>query len=207
MLDCAQRGDAVINRREFLEAAAVSALPTIASATPRVGVQADVTLAALPTIVIDSRYAESRNLGSALAAQGASVLALPDGDVTQLWLQQLGPAWRQQPVPISGLSARPALFCLEQLALGRGLRVVFHAEHVVHAAGRTEHRLLRGAQTAGLSSRGLALTGPSWPTRIAEVLTQHARFAGRERHGLSAAALSPVLPPGATLLTSWIIAA
>jgi hypothetical protein len=161
----------------------------------------------LHTIVIDSRYAEARSVGTALAGQGPTVRALPDGDVTQLWLQHLGPAWRQQPVAIGGLTARPALFCLEQLAVGQGLRVVFHAEHIVHAEGRTEHRLLRGAATAGLSARGLALAGPLWPTRIAEVLTQHARFIGRERPGLSAAALSPVLPPGASLLTSWIIAA
>jgi hypothetical protein len=197
----------VINRREFLEAAAISALPAVASATQRVGPQAQAALPALHTIVIDSRYAETRSLGAALAAQGAMVRVLPDGDVTQLWLQHIAPAWHRQPVPVGGLTARPALFCLEQMALGRGLRVVFHAEHIVHAEGRTEHRLLRGAETAGLSARGLALAGPLWPTRIAEVLAQHARFAGRERYGQSDAALSPVLPPGATLLTSWIIAA
>jgi hypothetical protein len=197
----------VINRREFLEAAAISALPAMASATQRAGAQADAARPALHTIVTDARYAQSRNLGAVLDAQGARVRMLADGDVTQLWLQHIGPAWRQQPVAIGGLTARPALFCLEQLALGQGLRVVLHAEHFVYAEGRTEHHLLRGAATAGLSARGLALAGPLWPTRVGEILAQHARFTGRERQGLSAAALSPVLPPGAFLLTSWIIAA
>jgi hypothetical protein len=195
----------VINRREFLEAAAVAALPAIARAAPQVAAPA-ASVPALHSIVIDARHDEARSLGAALAAQGALVRALPDGDVTQLWLRDLGPAWRREPVPIGGLTGRPALFCLEQLALGHGLRVVFHGEHVVHAQGRTEHRLLRGGEAAGLSARSLVLAGPLWPTRIAAVLAHHSRFSGQEPHGLSAAALSPSLPSGATLLTSWIIA-
>jgi hypothetical protein len=186
----------------------MSALPAMASATQRMDrAQRHASTPALHTIVVDSRHAEARSLGTGLAAQGATVRALPDGDVTQLWLQDIGPAWRQGPVPIGGLTARAALFCLEQLALGQGLRVVFHAEHIVHAEGRTEHRVFRGGAAAGLSDRSLALAGPLWPIRIAEVLTQHAHFAGCEPLGLSDAALSPILPPGANLLTSWIIAA
>lgn len=195
----------MINRREFLEAAAISALPVIASASAAAQAQA-APAPALHTIVIDSRHAEGRSLGAGVAAQGAMLRALPDGDVTRLWLEELAPAWRHHPVPIGGLTGRPALFCLEQLARTCGLRVVFHAEHIVHAAGRTEHRLLRGAQAAGLSARSLIRAGPLWPARIAEVLGRPDRFAGRERQGLSEAALSPALPPGASLLTSWIIA-
>ncbi|HEV2701246.1 MAG TPA: hypothetical protein VGV09_06425 [Steroidobacteraceae bacterium] len=198
----------MINRREFLEAAAISALPAMtraAQGAPSVQIRASV--AALHSVVVDSRHAEARSLGAGLAAQGANVVALADGDVTQLWLRTIGPAWRSQSVPIGGLTTRSSLFCLEQLSLGHGLRVVFHAEHIVHSEGRTEHRVLRGADAAGLCARSLGLAGSLWPTRIAEVLAHPGRFAGRERQGLSDAALSPTLPPGATLLTSWIIAA
>ena len=108
---------------------------------------------------------------------------------------------------MAGLTARPALFCLEQFALGCGLRVVFHGEHVVHRQGRTEHRLLRGAEAAGVSARELDLAGPLWPARIAAAIASHAGQARGERFGPSDAALSPALPTGAQLLTSWIIAA
>ena len=165
------------------------------------------TRVAVHTVLIDTRHAPGRTVGERLRAAGAQVHALPDGDVTQVWRQRVGPAWRQQPVTIAGLTASPALFCLEELALGCGLRVVFHAEHIVHEEGRTEHRLLRGASAAGITARELPLAGLLWPSRIAQVIAAHANLPGRERFGRSWAALHPSLPPGAQLLTSWIIAA
>ena len=199
----------MINRREFLEAAAVSALPAIAGASQRKGGSQENTRrsAALPTVLIDERYREARSVGARLAARGAPLLALPDGDITQVWLNHIGPAWREQPLTLAGLTARPALFCLEQFAVSCGLRVVFHAEHFVHREGRTEHRLLRGADAARLSARDLNLAGWLWPARIAEAIATHSNPAGRGRFGLSDAALSPTSRPGAQLLTSWIIAA
>jgi hypothetical protein len=203
------RGGIVINRRIFLEAAAASALPAIAIARP--GIAAKHTDAAariaIHTFLRDARYAPSRTAGDRLRAAGVAVHALPDGDATQVWLRRIGPAWREHPVTIAGLTARPALFCFEQLARGCGLRVVFHAEHVVHEEGRTEHRLLRGAPAAGISARDLSLAGLLWPARIAQVIATYPSDAGRERCGLTEAGLHPTLPPGAQLLTSWIIAA
>lgn len=199
----------MINRRIFLEAAAASALPAISGArTKEAPAQAAVPAhGTVHTCLIDERYAPSRTVGARLRAAGAEVRAIPDGDLTQVWLQHLGPAWREQPLTIAGLTARPALFCLEQLALGCGLRVVFHAEHVVHEQGRTEHHLLRGAPAAGIATVDLSLAGVLWPSRIAQAIATYSIPAVRERHGRSEAALIPALPPGATLLTSWIIAA
>jgi hypothetical protein len=198
----------MINRREFLEAAAVSALPAIARAQQRVDDRlTSASRPALPTVLIDERHAQARTVGARLTVAGAPVRAIPEGDVTRVWLDHIGPAWRRRPLTVAGLTARPALFCLEQFALGCGLRVVFHGEHVVHRQGRTEHRLLRGAEAAGVSARDLDLAGPLWPARIAEAIAAHAGQAGGERFGPSDAALSPALPAGTTLLTSWIIAA
>jgi hypothetical protein len=198
----------MVNRREFLEAAAVSALPAIAGARQRVDDRlATAPRLALHTILIDERRAQALTVGARLTVAGATVRAIPEGDVTQVWLNHIAPVWRHQPLTVAGLTARPALFCLEQFALGCGLRVVFHAEHVVHRQGRTEHRLLRGAEAAGVSARDLNLAGPLWPARIAEAIAAHAGQAGGERFGRSDAALSPVLPAGTQLLTSWIIAA
>jgi hypothetical protein len=198
----------MINRREFLEAAAVSALPAIAGARQRGDDRlTSASRPALHAVLIDERHAQARTVGAHLAVAGATVRPIPEGDITQVWLDHIGPAWRHQPLTVVGLTARPALFCLEQFALGCGLRVVFHGEHVVHRQGRTEHRLLRGAEAAGVSARELDLAGPLWPARIAEAIRVHAGQAGGERFGPSEAALSPALPAGAQLLTSWIIAA
>jgi hypothetical protein len=199
----------VINRRIFLEAAAASAIPAIAGAQPDAapGHTQIPARGTVHTCLIDERYAPGRTVGGRLHAAGLEVLAIPDGDVTRVWLQRIGPAWRHGPVALGGLTARPALFCLEQLARGCGLRVVFHAEHLVHQEGRTEHRLLRGAPAAGIATLDLPLAGVLWPSRIAQVIATYSSHAGRERFGLSEAGLDPDLPPGAQLLSSWIIAA
>jgi hypothetical protein len=156
---------------------------------------------------MDERFIQSRNAGDRLAAGGATLIAIPDGDVTQVWLQHIGPAWKRQPLTVTGLTARPALFCLEQFARDYGLRVVYHGEHIVHVEGRTEHRLLRGAQSAGLAPYDLSLAGWLWPARVAEAMANLSHETPGERFGPSAAALNPSLPLGARLLTSWIIAA
>ena len=66
----------MINRREFLEAAAMSALPARASATQRMDrAQRRASTPALHTIVVDSRHAEARSL--ALAAYVAGNFTTP----------------------------------------------------------------------------------------------------------------------------------
>jgi len=184
--------------------------------------------AGLHLVLFDARYAQARSaaarIGGAVAGAGgaatrvggtaahvgragATVHPLADGDVTQVWLDHIGPAWQRGPAAIAGVTARPALFCLEQLALSSGLRVVFHAEHVVHASGRTEHSLLRGADSVGLAPTDLTHAGQQWSARVADALATYRPDGARARFGRSHAALEPVLPAGAQLLTSWIIAA
>ncbi len=206
------------SRREFLHAAAVSALPITAGAaqiTAGAGQIADATGAArqapvhvdLHSILVDERYSEARAVGTRLAGLGVTVHTVADGDVTQVWLRHIGPAWSREPVAIAGLTARPALFCLEQLAWSCGLRVVFHGEHIVHSDGRTEHSLLRGGSAAHLSSGDLQRAGALWPAVLADAMASRRGQTRRARPGPSAAALAPALPTGAQLLTSWIIAA
>jgi hypothetical protein len=198
----------VIDRRKFLEAAALSTLPAIAIASRSLGDgHRSSPASTLPAVLVDARFAPARALGARLIDLGATVHAMPDGDITQVWLSHIRPVWEAQPVTVVGLTARPALFCLEQFALACRLRVVFHAEHVVHGEGRTEHRVLRGAQATGVSAHDLALAGWMWPARIAQVVAMHRDKTAGERYGPSDAALSPTLAPGSQLLTSWIIAA
>jgi hypothetical protein len=210
------------SRREFLEAAALTALPAIAG-VPLARAAIPVRTAAPTTdpahanpaaaspgfhlVLFDARYSQARSAATRIGRAGAAVYALADGDITQVWLDQIGPAWQREPAVIAGVTARPALFCLEQLALSSGLRVVFHAEHVVHADGRTDHSLLRGAERVGLSSSELIHAGTHWSARVADALARYRPDAARPRFARSDAALEPALPAQAQLLTSWIIAA
>jgi hypothetical protein len=209
------------SRREFLEAAALTALPVVAgvslsgaavAATKPVPAnapsRASLSAAAdFHLVLFDARYSEARSAATRIGGAGAATHALADGDITQVWLEQIGPAWQRGPAVIAGVTARPALFCLEQFALSSGLRVVFHAEHVVHADGRTDHVLLRGAESVGLSAVELAGAGAHWASRVADALVSYRPQSAGPRFGRSNAALEPVLPPQAQLLTSWIIAA
>jgi hypothetical protein len=193
------------NRRDILQAAA--ALPAVVGTTRIAARVESDTGPRLPlhAVLIDERYAESRRLGARLAARGTPVLVVPSGDVTHVWLSHIDPVWRREPVAVAGLTTRPVLFCLEQLAIACRLRVVLHGEHELHADGRTDHSLLRGAEAAGLSARELTRAGPLWPSRIADAMARHPQQTGR-RYGRSEAALEPSLPSGTRLLSSWIVA-
>jgi len=193
-------------RREFLKAAAASALPVVVAAMPLDRGPSLPRGMAVRAVLIDARHAHARTVGERLVGSGASVLALPVGDVTRIWLDTIGPAWKREALAVAGLTERPALFCLEQLAFECGLRVVFHGEHVLHPGGQTEHRLVRGAAAAGLAAPDLNRAGPRWPALIAAAIATYREPAYRVRVGPSEAALGPALPPRAQLLTSWIIA-
>lgn len=205
------------SRREFLQSAAVSAVPVVAGAVGIVDPSRVHALArpAVHAVLIDERLSESRSFGTRLSGDGAvrlsgtgvAVYTTPDGDITQVWLSRIGPLWKGRPTSLAGLTERPALFCLEQLALSCGLRVVFHGEHIVLPDGRVEHRLWRGADAAELSERDLRHAGRQWPIRIADAVATYRKPPGRARVGPSDAALEPPLAPGSRLLTSWIIAA
>jgi hypothetical protein len=193
------------NRRDFLHAAALTAGGlTLTPALRAADVRQSLNLHA---VLIDGRHAPARTFGARLAAYDATlVLEIADGDITQLWLQQIGPAWRQRPVALAGLTDRSALFCLEQLGAISGVRVVFHAEHIILPDGGTEHQVLRGANAADLAAQELVRAGPLWPQRIAKAIATHRTRNERVRVGPSDAGLEPNMSAGAQLLTSWIIA-
>jgi hypothetical protein len=189
-------------RRTFIQAAA-SAVPSLAAG--RVNAALMASPSDLHTAVIDENHAAARTFGRRLDAYGASVLSLREGDVTAVWLNEVRGAWTSKPVPLAGLTTPAALFCFEQLAFAHGLRVVFHAEHVVHPGGHIDHEVQRKGPIADLTVDVLDRAGARWPTRLADALSGRAKPRGR-RPGPSLAALQPPMPEGASLLTSWIIA-
>jgi hypothetical protein len=194
------------NRREFLRGATWAAVPLVAG-LPGIA-PADGRLAsAFHAVLIDDSFPEARAFGANLAARGATVRAMADGDVTSVWQQDIQPAWRRGPVPVAGLTRAPVLFCLEQLAWAQGLRVVFHAEHVVTPSRTVRHAVHRSAGgVLSLEAGELAMRGTRWPELMADVVETHGAQARYRRAGPSCAGLLPDLPPDAELLTSWIIA-
>lgn len=196
------------NRREFLHAAALAAVPAFTGAEERGEPTQRATpgAPALHAFLIDVRHAEARFASERLARTGTAVHLISDGDITQAWLRHIRPVWRDGPAPFAGLTERSALFCLEQLGWAAGVRVAFHAEHCVHPDGHTEHTLLRSGATARLSARDLSRAGPRWPALIAASMSSYPDQSRGARWGPSIAALAPDLPDGARLLTSWILA-
>jgi hypothetical protein len=194
------------SRRQFLQGATLAAVPLV-SGLPRIADARTGTSLAFQAVLIDDRHAEARVFGAALAGRGSRVLPVSHGDVTALWLGEIGPAWRRSPVPVAGLTRPPVLFCLEQLAWAQGLRVVFHAEHVVTPSRAASHAVYACASgIAGLDGGDLALRGPLWPSQVADIVAHFDSTRRNGRAGPSCAGLMPALPADAELLTSWIIA-
>ena len=78
-------------------------------------------------VVADTRFAASRNFAAEGALNGQTV-AWITGDVTDIY-NVLDLLWRREKVAVTGLTAYGAFFCLERLAMDRGLRVTSRREH------------------------------------------------------------------------------
>lgn len=108
------------DRREILiaggAAAALAAAPAMAASR-----------AVRHIVVADARFAASRAFAETAAKSGARIV-WTEGDITDFWRDELDLLWRHRKVSLSGLTALPAFFYLELLAMDRGLRVVFRQD-------------------------------------------------------------------------------
>ena len=114
-------------------------------------------------IVADERHAASRAFAAEAARSGGRI-AWTRGDVTRLWYDELDLLWRKEKVVVGGLTEYPAFFCLERLAMDRGLRVAFKGEHRRLASGAASHVILGDAAVAAQD-----LSGSAWPARTARL--------------------------------------
>ncbi|WAB99252.1 hypothetical protein OSW16_06255 [Pseudomonas putida] len=155
-------------------------------------------------VIVDERFEASRRFGMEAARRGLPH-HLIDGDITDLWFSQLDPQWRQKPSIIAGMTARQPLFCLERLALDRGMRVVLritheatennHVAHHIEANNHLHHPLSELLQGADWSERMAGVAGTcSWAR------TNH----GCQPHRTFSTAAEPSLLNGP--LVSWVIA-
>jgi hypothetical protein len=193
-------------RRELLQFAACATLPAALGAPTAATSAAAASPANLHAVLVEASAVNARAFGQRLGARGANVISLHGGDITAAWLASIRPAWLKGPATIAGLTTASALFCFEQLAWSHGLRVVFYAEHIVHADGAVEHALQRADGGTDIAGSTLERAGAGWPLHLANAMATRRIVPGR-RQGPSMAALEPALPSGAQLLTSWVIAA
>jgi hypothetical protein len=189
----------VTTRRKFLESAAVvSAAPLAPAVVLGDGTQRASAIGA----VYDARYREGRAFGLRAGQLGVPVRGI-EGDITDLWQDEVRGRWQSASVAIAGLTERPALFMLEQLAWEFGLRVVYQAEHEPNGPGSTIHRVVRSGRP-GLS-RYLDAAGAAWPDVLADQMLIRAEQVASGDGTPSGAAMAAFLNEP-TKLYSWIIA-
>jgi hypothetical protein len=124
----------MISRRQMLQSGlAASSLPLVAGVSlvggsfPQSVHARALEQPGLYTVLFDQRFAASREFGRHAQWQGQRVQGF-NGDITNVWFNDLHPRWRQSPAAIAGFTAHGALFCLERLAWDVGMRVTHRAE-------------------------------------------------------------------------------
>jgi hypothetical protein len=163
------------SRRNFLQAGVAVGAITM----PGVAALADTAAAMrLHRVVFDSGSPWSAQFAAEARLRGA-VLFDTRGDVTQLWLQQLLPVWRERPVALAGMTSYASLFALQTVAEDVRVRVVFRAHHLQQTDGSMRHELfgptqwlaqqppLPGATTRWTSAAARLLV--RWPAELATV--------------------------------------
>ena len=188
------------SRREFVKAGlAASALPFAARA------DFAVAEAAIPLykVLYDTRFPASVAFARRAEAAGIASHAI-GGDMTRFWYDDLYHRWRQEPAAIAGFTAHGALFCLEQLAWERRMRVVYRGEHTP-AEGVVRHRFTGPACVLGAALDAAA--EPAWAAAFAGVvavcpLGPLQRATATTQSVTPAGALAPPSQP----LFSWVIA-
>ncbi len=117
------------NRRDVIAAGAGTAIAAWAGfGTAQGAAPAPMQTAPFHMIVADRGFAESRAFADKAARAGQRIGWIDGDDISALWYGELDPLWRREQAAIAGLTAYGALFCLERLAMDRGMRVVFKCE-------------------------------------------------------------------------------
>lgn len=176
---------------------AASALPLAA--------RADFLLAesAIPLykVLYDTRFPASVAFARRAEAAGLATHAM-GGDMTRFWYADLYHRWRQEPVAIAGLTAHGALFCLEQLAWERRMRVVYRGEHTA-LDGCVAHRFTGPAPV--LEAALHAAAEPAWAEALAGVVRACAP-GPLQRNTAQAATVAASPAALSEPLFSWVIA-
>jgi hypothetical protein len=190
----------VATRRTLLQSVVAIAGSPLA---PGVIYAGGVGVAAQMGVLYDHRHREARVFRLRAAQLNAPIHGTPDGDITDLWQHYFSVAWKDEPMPLAGLTERPALFMLEQLGFEHGMRVLFQAEHEPDGQGGWSHTVVRSSRP-GLKGH-LEAAGSGWPAVLADqLLTAPQTVVSKDVTPTGAAMAASIDEPAR--LRSWIIA-
>ena len=151
--------------------------------------------------VFDERFSECRGFAAELYSAGVFTSAIR-GDVAKLWYDDLRVNLRENRSPVAGLTDRPALFCLEELARDVGMRVIFRADHMINQNGHTQHTAVGPASLVAVAHSLPPEAGFGRP--MARLFS---RFdIGEPRDVAAQKRTGPFSPANKTALVSWLIA-
>lgn len=132
------------NRRQFLQmsAAAASALPLSGQALNSSNSAPIDSDPAYPfyKVIYDDRFSECVAFAREARKFGANLYA-HQGDVTDLWYNDLYHRWKEGPAAIAGFTLESHAFVLEVLGRDAGLWQVYRGEHFVRDSDVLEHRI------------------------------------------------------------------
>lgn len=192
----------MINRRGFLKAGLVSALPFAAGASPLFAPRDGVAAIPLYTVIFDERFADGLAFASEARWMGQRVDAI-DGDITRLWYDDLYHRWKQGPAAIAGLTTPQAFFCLEELGRDAGLRKRFAVRHSLRQ-DRVIH-YLHGSETA-LRHSEIASAGRGWSANMARLIVACPAEPGTVVSSQDCSMLSSAAEQEPAMLVSWLLA-
>jgi hypothetical protein len=192
----------MVNRRTVLKVGATSLSGALLNLPVLRGNAApERTHSAFQRAVFDDRFAECQAFATEFesAAVGTSAIR---GDVAGLWYDDLRVHLSKNRTPVAGLTDRPALFCLEELARDVGMHGIFRVDHIIDQNGHTQHSAVGTASLVAVA-RKLAPEAV-FGRAIAVLLSQ---FDISEPRDTSAQKRTgPISPHNKPALVSWLIA-
>lgn len=157
-------------------------------------------------VIFDQRFVASLGFARAVGASAGDAYGLSDGDITELWFNDLDPRWRKTPDVIAGLTTQSSLFCLEHLARDYGMEVSYRGEHIVEPGHRIRHDLTGPAYLLAQADAA-QMRSDAWPHEIARLVRHYRAAQNAHTRSRQIAAGRPVpVEPGVDMLVSWIMA-
>jgi len=117
-------------------------------------------------LVADTRIAASRAFAAQAMPNGERI-AWIEGDITKLWYEELDARWHDENIAVAALTEYGPFFCLERLAMDRGLRVAFKGSHR-RDGSRVLHDI-RGPKDVVTAQAVNTLSDQYWPVKAARM--------------------------------------
>jgi len=147
-------------------------------------------------LVADTRIAASRDFAAQAMPNGERI-AWIEGDITRLWYEELDARWHDEKIAVAALTEYGPFFCLERLAMDRGLRVAFKGSH--RRDGAKLHHVIDGPKDVVTKQ---ALSDEHWPVQAAH-MAMASRAAKQTTSQLRS--YSSAVDERWPLLVSWMI--